>query len=366
MKELIKVPQRKVYSSIYKDKQGNPLPITLTEAEKYHAEYMQRMVNARFKNALGYEIPITTLTTVMKKISEQKFFEVAPADYFAVKVGEGTWSSNLTFYRSFDASGLFEDGIINTGGANARLASADSAVDGINIPVFNWAMSIGWSIFDLELAAKSGNWDLVAAKERARKKRWDIGVQKVAFLGLLNQNGSGGSAFGLLNQPGSTVNTSVITAPIGEMSTTNLKTFCATVIEAYRTNCNRTAWPDRFVMPESDYNMCASQASPDFPIKSVLELLEETFRIITKKNDFKVLPCAYGDAAYHADAPTIAGKQVYSLHRYDEESMNMQIPLQYQNSLANSIDNFSFQNAGFGQFSPVVNLRPLEQLYFQY
>ena len=47
-------------------------PIVLTRAEKYHAEYMQRKVNARFANSLGYEVNITTLTTIVKKITEQK------------------------------------------------------------------------------------------------------------------------------------------------------------------------------------------------------------------------------------------------------------------------------------------------------
>src|SRR5574343_949928 len=90
-------------------------PIVLNAQEQYHADFMQRQVNERFGNSLGYEIPITTLTTIMKKITEQKFFEVMPADYLPVRVGEGAWSSFLTTYRSFDVAGSFEDGIINTG-----------------------------------------------------------------------------------------------------------------------------------------------------------------------------------------------------------------------------------------------------------
>jgi hypothetical protein len=53
----------------------------LTPQEQYHADYMQRQVNERFGNALGYEVSITTLTTIVKKISEQKFFEIPPADF---------------------------------------------------------------------------------------------------------------------------------------------------------------------------------------------------------------------------------------------------------------------------------------------
>lgn len=341
-------------------------PIVLTRAEKYHAEYMQRKVNARFANSLGYEVSITTLTTIVKKITEQKFFEIPPADYFPMRVGVGTWSSNLTTYRSFDVADEFETGVINTGGQNARLATADAGVDALNIKVFNWAKSIGWSIFDLELAAKSGNWDLVSAKEKSRKRNWDLGIQRIAFLGARGSNGASGTCLGLLNQSGITTRSDVITQPINQMSPSDLKQFCATVVEAYRSNNNRTAWPTHFIIPESDFNGLASQASADFPIKSTLQLLEEMFQVICRNKSFKILPLAYGDAAYHADVTAIAGKQVYVLLNYDEESLRMDIPLDYTNTLANSLDNFSFQNAGYGQFTGVLAYRPLEMLYFTF
>lgn len=336
-------------------------PIVLNAKEKYHAAWMQKQVNERFGNSLGYEISITTLTTIIKKITEQKFFEIPPADYLPVRVGEGTWSTNLTTYRSFDVADEFETGIINTGGQNSRLASADAGVDSLNIKVYPWAKSIGWSIFDLEFAAKSGNWDLVTAKEKSRKRNWDLGVQRVAFLGARGNNGASGQCLGLLNQSGITVNTTVITQPISGMSPSDLSQFCAQVVEAYRSNVNRTAWPTHFIIPESDYNGLASQSSPQFPIKSKLQLIEEMFQVITRNKSFKILPLAYGDIAYSGFT-----YQQYVLLNYDEESLRMDLPLDYTNTLANSLDNFSFQNAGYGQFTGVLAYRPLELLYFQY
>lgn len=350
---------RKLKQPVITNSKGEP--IRLTAQEKYHCEYMQRIVNERFANSLGYEVSITTLTTIMKKITEQKFFEIPPADYLPVRVGEGTWSSNLVTYRSFDIADEFETGVINLGGQNSRLATADTGVDALTIKVLNWGKTIGWSIFELEEAAKSGNWDVVSSKEKARKRNWDLGVQRVAFLGARGQNGVAGNCLGLLNQSGVTVNTTVITKAIKSMSISELKTLCANLIEAYRSNVNRTAWPTHFIIPESDYNGLASQASPDFPVKSVLQLLEETFQIITRKKDFKILPLAYGDAAYSGFA-----FQQYVMLNYDEESLRMDIPLQYTNTLANSLDNFSFQNVGYGQFTGVLAYRPLELMYFQY
>lgn len=331
-------------------------PVVLNEREQRVAEVNQRLVNA-----LGYEVNITTLTTIMKKITEQKFFEIAPADYLPVRVGEGAWSSNLVTYRSFQMGDEFETGVINTGANNGRLAQADAGVDSLTVKVFNWAKSIGWSLFDLQLAAKAGNWDLVTAKEKARKRNWDLGIQRVAFLGARGSNGSGGSCLGLLNQAGITTDLTTITGPISAMDPAALKAFLQVLVEKYRANCNRTAWPTHFVIPESDYNGLASQSSPTFPIKSTLQLIEEALQLITRNKNFKVLPLAYGDPAYND-----LSVHKYVLLNYEEESIRMDIPVDYTNTLANSLDNFSFQNVGYGQFTGVLAYRPQELLYFQY
>jgi hypothetical protein len=344
-------------------------PIVLNQAEQHHCQYMARQMFDRFgttrgfRNSLGYEVQITTLTTISKKISEQKFFEIAPADYLPMRVGEGTWSSNLLTYRSFEMADIFESGIINLGGQNDRLAAADAGVDALSIKIFNWAKSIGWSIFELEEASKSGNWDLISAKEKSRKKNWDLGIQKVAFLGAAGQNAASGSCLGLLNQAGITFNTTLVTKAINTMSPTELSTFQQNVIAAYRVNCNYTAFPTHFIIPESDYNGLVAQASPTFPMKSMIQLLEEGFQVITRNKNFKILPLAYADVANSGGVLT---KQTYTLLNYDEESIRMDIPLDYTNTLANSINNFQFQSVGYGQFTGVLAYRPLEMLQMGY
>lgn len=342
-------------------------PIKLTKAEQYHANYTQKIVNERFGNALGYEVSITTLTTIVKKISEQKLYEIAPADYLPIRVGEGTWSSNLTTYRSFDVADQFESGIINSGSSNSRLSVADAAVDALNIKVNNWAKNQGWSIFDLEQAAKSGNWDLVSQKEKTRKRNWDLGIQRIAFLGARGQNSSGGSCLGLLNQAGITFNSTLITAPLNTLTPAQLSTFQQNSIQAYRQNCNYTAYPTHFIIPESDYNGMVAQASPTFPMKSILELLEDGFKLITRNKNFKILPLAYADVANSGGAlASGANTAEYLFTNYDEESIRMDIPLDYTNTLANSVDNFMFQNAGYGQFTGVLAYRPAELFYMGY
>jgi hypothetical protein len=346
-------------------------PVLLNEEEQYYAQALQQEVNDRWyyklKNSLGYEIPITTLTAISKKISDQKFFEVRPSEYIPVRVGEGMWSAQLTTYRSYDIGDAFETGMINMGMGNGRLAQADAGIDALNIQVNNWAKEIGWTIFELEQAARSGNWDIVAQKEKARKRNWDLGVQRIAFLGANSNNQVGGPILGLLNQgPTITTNTSVITKAISSMTSAELKTFQATILKTYRANCSFTAWPTHFVIPETDYDGLAAQASADFPVKSVLALLEEAFKLTTRNPNFKILPLAYADAGNHASVEGIAGKQVYTLLNYDDESIRMDIPLDYTNTLANSINNFAFNNVGYGQFTGVLAYRPAEMMYFTY
>lgn len=327
-------------------------PITLNSMEQRVANINQRKVND-----LGFEIDITTLTEVLSKVSEQKFYQIAPADYLPVRVGQGAWSQDLLTYRSFMTGGDFEDGLINTGSNDTRLAGASAGVDSIFVKVRNWAKEVQWTLFELQQASKSGNWDVVTAKTNSRKKNWDLGIQRVAFLGIKNDS----KVNGLLNQSGITTNTSVITKKISSMNESELKSFVKDLIEKYRENCNRSAWPTHFIIPESDYLGLASQASATYPIKTVLELLLEAFRTITNNPSFQILPLAYADTT-HSDG--VLTKQRYTLLNYEEESVRMDIPVDYTTTLANSLDNFTFHNVGYGQFTGAMAYRPDELMYF--
>lgn len=353
---------RRLPQSVVRDTQTGK-PIQLSKAEQYNAKYWQGEINRRFQNVLGYEVPITTLTTIVKKITTQKFYNVAPALYLPVRVGQGAFSSNLVTYRDYDLADDFATGIINTGQGNARAASVNVGIDAVTVQIKNWNKSYGWSIFDLEMAAKSGNWDIVTAKEKARKKNWDLGIQQVAFLGLKNDS----TCLGLLTQKGIMTDTTTITGPISQMSTSALKTFLTQVLTVYRANNQGSAMPTHFVLPESDFLGLASPASADFPIRATADLLLETLKVMTGNNNFKLLPLKYADPLYNAGFINgNTGLHVYTLLNYEEESIRMDIPVDYTPTLANSLDNFNFQNAGYGQFTGVMAYRPLELYYFVY
>lgn len=326
-------------------------PIMLNEQEMLLCRYNQKKVND-----LGFQVDITTLTAISKRVVEQKFFEIAPADYFAVRVGEGAFMSEILTYKSYSIGGSFEQGVLQMGGNNGRLTQANTGVDSVSIKIKNWGREIGYTLMELAQAAKAGNWDLVTALEKARKTEWDLGIQRTAFLG----GRSLPDVLGFLTQSDVTVNTTIMTAALKTMTPSQLKTFLETVISTYRSNSSYTAWPTHFTIPEDDYVGLASQSSPDFPIKSTLQLLTEAFATVCRNPNFKILPCAY---ATPSNSDSTLTYPRYVLSRYDEDSARMDIPVDYTATLANTINGFQYQNVGYGQFTGFKAYRPKEMLY---
>lgn len=355
------------------DETGKKVPVVLNDEEQGLADYVQaeyeRMHGPRlrktWKNALqstsgiGFERLITTLTTVVKKITEQKFYTEAPADAVPIVVGNGAFNTNLLTYQSVDMSGDFAQGIVNLATDNTRLASVDAGVTSTSVVIKSWAKSLSYNIIQMEEAARSGSWDIVVAKEKSRKRNWDLGIQRTAFLGLQGDS----SCLGLLNQLGITNNTTLLATSIWKLAQTpnNLSLFLGQLLNVYQINNNATAMPNRLIMPMSDYLGCATSSSPNFPIKSVLEYMEEVLKKSTGNADFKIIGSRYCEGAFGGGS-----NQTYVLMNHSEDSIRMDIPVDYTSTMANSLNNFSFQNAGYGQFTGVQTYRPLELLYLSF
>lgn len=337
--------------------------IELNDQEAARALALQGQFNREFKNSLGFDLPITTLTAISKSIVEQKFFEIAPADYMPVRVGENAWSDQILTYLDYSVGGDFETGNINTGANNSRLAETDSGITGVYNPIIDWAKQLTWTFSDLKKAARSGNWDLIASKERSRKINWDLGIQAIAFLG----SKSNSKVMGLLTQAGVNSNTSLITGYIKSMNASQFSAFVAGLMEAYRSNANRTAYPTHFIIPEADYNGLATLIAGtvgSYP-EPMIDYLLKAFKLITRNPNFKILPCAYCDEANNA---TVTGldKNRYVLLNYNEDSLRMDIPVDYTNTMQNTINGYQFQNVGYGEYTGVLAYRPLEMLYLDW
>lgn len=311
-------------------------------------------------SATGYQIAIDTLTYIKKQVSEQKFYEVAPADFLPVAVGDGAFAAKILTNRTYSVADDFESGNIRTGAGGSRLSQADVAVDSKTMNVVDWAKAVDYTIFDIEQAMVANNWDPIEQKHRARKKNWDLGIQKIAFLGSVLDSTN---VPGLLNNTVANVNTSFITAPVSGLNAANFLTFVKGLISTYFTNTNSTVLPTHFIMPMSDYlglMTLVPGSAGTFPVP-MLDYLEMAFKKLCGPN-FVIKGLAYGDAANNGTL----NKQVYALYRYDPESLRMDIPVDYTTTQPNSINNFSFEDVAYGQYTGVGVYRALELLLFQY
>lgn len=307
------------------------------------------------KNTLGYSQLITTLTAVGRKVSEQKFYEIPFSEYLPVVVGNGAYQRSIINWRTFVKGEGFETGVISNAGNQAQLPLVDAAYDQIEQTIYNWAKGMVYNVFELEEAMRANTlFSLIEAREIARRKEWDLGLQKVAFMGYSTSKG-------LLNQTTVTANASVITKLISTMTSDEFNTFTGAVYEAYRANCNRTAKPTHFIIPEQDWNGLINYPDATYPLKTKLELLEQAFKTITGNANFKILPCAYCD---HANYDGTNNR--YVLLNYDEASVKMDLPIDYTMTSAGTFNGFSWENVGFGSFTGVVAQREKEMLYFTY
>ena len=317
------------------------------------------------EQSLGYQIAIDTLTFIKKQITEQKFYEVAPADYVPIAVGDGAFSQNILTNLVVSTSRDFESGIIQQAVSNDRLESADAAISSKTVGVLNWAKATGYSVFEIEQALAANNWDMIESKHRARKKNWDLGIQKLAFLGLLSDN----TNFpGLLTQSSSLVNSDLVTLQesISSMSSAQFGTFVSLVLASYQSNNGYTALPTHFLIPQSDWLGMASPVSTTNPFNSKLEYLKKAFMELVP-GGITMLPSIYGQPSFNsAIVNSGTGLNRYAMYRHDAESLRMDIPVDYTVTQPGTVNNFQFQDAAYGQATGLGVYRGLELLYFDF
>ena len=307
----------------------------------------------------GYEVDITTLTYIRQQVVEQKFYEIAPADYLLVEVGNGAFLDEILTWKTYNTAGSFFANMTRQS-VNSRIQSSNIAIEAVKYPTAFWNEQLDYSLIEIQQASKTGNWSLIEAKEKARKKSWDLGIQQLAFLGHPTDT----NFLGLLNLSslGVNSNTSLITQSINSMNFTQFSTFVVGMVEAFRRNCNRTAYPNIFVIPESDFNQLNFPPSAEFPIgMTKLEYIKSVLATTTGNTNFQVKPLVYGDENFNT-----LGLNRYMLYNSTDDALKMDIPVNYTSTLAGTYNNFQWQSVAYGQFTGVQLFRPLEVLYFDY
>lgn len=312
--------------------------------------------------SLAYQYATDRLTYIRARYIEQTFYEIAPADYMNVLVGEGAFSAQLITNLSIKTAGSFKQGKLLTGNQNSKIPVADAAVLPQTTKVMNWAVATEYTIFDVNQALFTGTWDPIEAKQKARKKDFDLGIQEIAFLG-----DPGDSGFpGLLTSSTVNTNTNRISALISGLSAANFSSFVAGVVADYLQNCNYTTFPNKFLIPTNDWAGLGVPVSSTYPNISQLNYLKQMFdAVVTGGVELK--PLAYGIPANNAGFLNgNTGYTFYVLYKDDIDTQFMDIPVNYTVTQVGTYNNFSFQDVAYCQYTGVTVLKPLEMLYYRF
>lgn len=320
-----------------------------------------------FQNTSGFQVDIDTLTSIRKSIVEQKFYQLNGkliSDYMPLAIGENAFASDILTYRSFVQSDNFESGISQGSDSEiTRLTKSDVQIDSVLVPTRYWTNELSYTLIQLGQASKAGNWGLIEEKEKARKKVWDLGIQKAAFLGLAGDT----NIKGLLTQSDVTANTAVIPKFISSMTASEFQTLLTTLIAAYFANSNDTVYPDTFIIPNDDYLGLGRSVDETYPLTSMYTRLLETFRLVTANANFKILPLVYAQKAKNAEfLGSGSGLNRYTLMRQDPDSVLFQIPIDYTTTIQDTIQGFQYQGVAYGQFASVKAFRPAEMMFFDH
>lgn len=305
-------------------------------------------------NADGYEQITSTLTAVSAALTEQKFYTVPFADFVpVVNGGPGAYSTEILNWRSGVTGEGFKSGIISHSSNQARLPLVGAKFDAIKQPVMTWAKGINYSLVELNQAARANNmFSLIEARETARRTEWSLGLQETAFFGE-------GESEGLLTQSGASIDTTTITKRLHLMTAAEFNAFVGAIVGNYRAATNYTAMPTAFIVPEKDRLGLINFPDATYPLKTRLSLLLEAFREVTQNPNFQILSSAYNDKSKHPDAVNR-----YVLMNYDAKSLKMDVPVDYTQTMAGTVNGYTFENAAFAQFTGVALLRPRELQYF--
>lgn len=313
-------------------------------------------------SSLGYQYAIQTTTLIRAKTIAQKFYKVPMAEFVPMDIGEGAFMESIETNLVYQASGDFERGIVSVADPS-DVAQVTVGLAPVPAKINSWVMGYTYSNMEVEKALAADNWDVVTAKVEALKTVWDLGLQKIAFLGSkFDPIGTPG----LLSNSQVTINLSIITQAISTMTSTMFASLVQQLLAAYFANSNSTELPDTFVIPMSDYLGLATPVASGFPVVSMLTYLLDAFKQITQNPNFQIKGLAYANQANNLGYWAPAGTNRYTLYRRDPEVVRMTIPVDMILNAPGTSNNFNWNGVGVGQFTGAIYYRPAEALYLDW
>lgn len=329
------------------------------DAEKF-AE--KTAANLKASNAL-FDVPqagisqiIDTTTQIISDVVRAKYYTVpfALSDYVKMDVGRGAYSTQIFQFASAYTGSTFEECIVNPASTGIHNnATSDIRIDGITTKNNFFRNDYSISNEELKMAAAGRiSFDMVEEKEKARVTLWQLGIQKSHFLGL-----NDGETFGLLNQPGTTINTQLLPAAPGALTVEQIKNFASTAMSTYYNLTNGTYMPNRWLMPSDAYMQLGVPYGDTFGMPTLLEVFENAFKQAGAPADFKIVHAIYAnDAASNGN-----GRHV--LYNNEADNIVRYIPKNYTPHPLFPVGSLDMISQAEGQFSGVVVKKPNTILY---
>lgn len=328
----------------------------------FNAEQFATQTHANLKasNAL-FDVPasgviqtVDTLTNIISEVLEAKYYTTpfALTDYVKMDVGRGAYGTGVFQYATAYTGSTFEQSVINPASTGIHNnATSDIRIDGFAVKNNFFRNDYSVSNEELRMAAAGRvPFDVVSEKEKARKKMWDLGIQKSHFLGI-------GENKGLLNQSGVTVNTSLLPVAPASLTVAQLKAFAATAINTYYNQTNGTYFPNRWCMPSASFMQLGVPYGDYFGAPTLREVLENAFKAAGAPADFKIVHTIYADDA------GASGKKRHVLYNNEVENIVRYIPKQYTPHPLYPMGSLDMISQAEGQFTGVVVKKPETVLY---
>lgn len=265
----------------------------------------------------GFEKSISTTTAIMRKVLQTDYYELNGqklSDFVPIEAGFGAFSTDIVQLATKATGTDFKSCLINpTAGGINKDGNTEIEVGDETYPnnFFRDSYSISKEGVGIAAAAVIP-FNVVEEKERARYKKFQLGLQEAWFLGL-----DDGRSYGLLNQPNAVVNTSMLTKNLSEMTDTEFSTFVAGIRAYYDNVTNSTVMFDRLSIPQQEY-FKLDQIYGQFGM-SRRGILED----VLKNNGGKIVYTRYNTTA------GTGGNARYALYKYDADYIQGFIPVEY-------------------------------------
>ena len=301
--------------------------IGVYEAPKYKEMLRNNLMQAQRVNnsgadVTGLEATITTLTDIIGGVVETKYYELNGqklSDFCKIEVGRGAYDTELMQYASTFVGNNGKQGIVNpTANGISKDANSSIQIGSIKMPNNFWRWDYTVTNELVNMAQKNAEtFSIIEENEKARKKIWDLMLQDAWFNGL-----GDGRSYGLLNQPNVAVNTTLMTAELGDMTDAQFQTFLAKVAGEYNKVSNYTISFNRMLIPSEQY-FALTQPYGTFGLNR-LQVLEDAMKRIVGA-DFKIVHAKYCTGA----SAQGGNKGRYVFYNDDADNVCAYLPVPY-------------------------------------